>query len=577
MRRTLLWTVSLLIATPPATAAAAPVISVSPSIRNYGNVNVGSNSSDFLFVVGNNGSDILTVSSAAISGTDASSYSIVSAPTLPINLGPGSTVGFSVRFTPASGGFKTASLTFGSNDPVTPNKSATLNGTGIGPHLAVTPGPLDFGNVHVNTSATLSLSLSNSGGGTLTITSLSIGGADASSFSLVSPPATPINLGNGSSVSLTVRFAPTTVGAKAASLVVASNGSAGPDSSIALAGTPTRPEPVIVAVKDVPNDQGGKMKLSWDASTFDTQPSPIVDHYWVLRSVPPRVALTRIARGDRVHALGAGPLGDPAGRIYTSLATTTIYWELVATVQALHFFDGYSYVVPTVSDSTPTSNPYTLLLVVALNAANTSHWDSAPDSGYSVDNLVPASPAPLTGSYSGGATLLHWHPNTEADLAGYRVYRGSSAGFVPGPASQIGAQADTGFADPGAAGSYYKVSALDIHGNESPFALLSPSGTVGVPESGVTGFALAAPWPNPARVEAELFFALPAAGPASLRIYDAQGRVVRDLVRGERPAGRQSARWNGRDQAGRAVGSGIYFARLSAAGRTIDVRFSLTQ
>jgi hypothetical protein len=91
----------------------------------------------------------------------------------------------------------------------------------------------------------------------------------------------------------------------------------------------------------------------------------------------------------------------------------------------------------------------------------------------------------------------------------------------------------------------------------------------------VTGFALATPWPNPVRAEAELFFALPAAGPASLRIYDAQGRVVRDLVRGERPAGRQSARWNGRDQAGRAVGRCIYFARLSAAGRTIDVRFSL--
>src|SRR5580765_6858811 len=66
MRRTLLWTVSLLIATPPATAAAAPVISVSPSIRNYGNVNVGSNSPDFIFVVGNNGSDILTVTSQTI-------------------------------------------------------------------------------------------------------------------------------------------------------------------------------------------------------------------------------------------------------------------------------------------------------------------------------------------------------------------------------------------------------------------------------------------------------------------------------------------------------------------------------
>ena len=326
--------------------------------------------------------------------------------------------------------------------------------------------------------------------------------------------------------------------------------------------------PRISFVKDLPNDQGGKVAVGWLASELDAlSGNPRVTQYRVWRRLPPSL----------YGSPGASPLGSDASTVRMRPTSDGVtYWEAVATLPAARLA-GYGYTATTSQDSLPGSNPFTAFFVSALTNTSTVFFDSEIDSGYSVDNLVPASPAPLTGSYSGGATLLHWHPNTEADLAGYRVYRGSSAGFVPGPASQIGAQADTGFADPGAAGSYYKVSALDIHGNESPFALLSPSGTVGVPESGVTGFALAAPWPNPARVEAELFFALPAAGPASLRIYDAQGRVVRDLVRGERPAGRQSARWNGRDQAGRAVGSGIYFARLSAAGRTIDVRFSLTQ
>ena len=567
----------LVLAALPATATAAPVITVTPCCRNYGNVNVG-NFSDFTFAVGNSGNATLTVSSATLSGTDAASFGLTSSPTLPFDLTPGSSIGFGVRFAPTSGGAKSATLTFGSNDPVTPNKAAALSGTGVGPVLTTTPGSLNFGDVHVNTSANLSVSLGNGGGGTLTISSLGISGTDASSFTLVSPPATPIHLANGASVSVTVQFAPATLGAKSANLVVGSNGSASPDSNVALFGTSIRPEPVVVAVKDVPNDQGGKMKLSWDASTFDTQASPIVDHYWVLRSVPPNVALARIARGLRVQAIGAAALGDPSGRIYTSLAATrTIYWELLATVQALRFFPGYSYVVPTVSDSTPTSNPFTLLMVVAVNAANTSHWDSAPDSGYSVDNLGPAAPAPLTGSYFNGSTHLHWGRNTEADLAGYRVYRGSSAGFVPGPGNRIGAPDDTGFADPGPAGSFYKLSALDLHGNESAFSLLSPAGTTDVPGAGVTSLALAPPWPNPAKREAELTFALPIAGPASLRIYDGQGRLVRDLVRGERPAGRQSAHWNGRDEGGHAVGSGVYFARLSAAGRTIEVRFSMTR
>jgi hypothetical protein len=216
-------------------------------------------------------------------------------------------------------------------------------------------------------------------------------------------------------------------------------------------------------------------------------------------------------------------------------------------------------------------------MVMALNAASTSHWDSARDSGYSVDNLAPAAPAPLTGAYFNGATHLHWGRNAEADLAAYRVYRGSSAGFVPGPSNLLGAQADTGFADSGPAGSYYKLSAVDRHGNESPFALLAPGGTLDVPGSGAIGFALSVPWPNPASREADLTFALPAAGPASLQIYDAQGRRIRSLVRGERSAGRQSAHWDGRDDLGQAVRSGVYFARLVANGRTVDVRFAMTR
>jgi hypothetical protein len=96
-----------------------------------------------------------------------------------------------------------------------------------------------------------------------------------------------------------------------------------------------------------------------------------------------------------------------------------------------------------------------------------------------------------------------------------------------------------------------------------------------VPGSGGTLIVLDPPWPNPAGGEAEMFFALPEAGPASLRIYDGQGRRIRTLVGGDRPAGRQSAHWDGRDDAGHTVRSGVYFARLAAAGRTIDVRFSM--
>jgi flagellar hook assembly protein FlgD len=50
----------------------------------------------------------------------------------------------------------------------------------------------------------------------------------------------------------------------------------------------------------------------------------------------------------------------------------------------------------------------------------------------------------------------------------------------------------------------------------------------------------------------------------SIGIYDAAGRLVRTLVDESRPAGNFTIEWNGRDQRGRAVASGIYFYRMTA-------------
>lgn len=77
-------------------------------------------------------------------------------------------------------------------------------------------------------------------------------------------------------------------------------------------------------------------------------------------------------------------------------------------------------------------------------------------------------------------------------------------------------------------------------------------------------FALSHAYPNPFNPSTQIDFALPSATPARLHVYDVLGRVVRTLVRDESPraAGFYSVRWDGRDQSGRAVASGVYFFRL---------------
>jgi flagellar hook assembly protein FlgD len=51
-----------------------------------------------------------------------------------------------------------------------------------------------------------------------------------------------------------------------------------------------------------------------------------------------------------------------------------------------------------------------------------------------------------------------------------------------------------------------------------------------------------------------------------LTVFDAQGRAVRELARGEWAAGEHAVAWDGSDRSGRRVGAGVYVARLSVAG-----------
>lgn len=75
--------------------------------------------------------------------------------------------------------------------------------------------------------------------------------------------------------------------------------------------------------------------------------------------------------------------------------------------------------------------------------------------------------------------------------------------------------------------------------------------------------------PNPFNPVTELRFELPAGGRAGLALFDARGRRVRTLVdETQMPAGSFLVRWDGRDERGMSVASGVYFARLRVDGQT---------
>src|SRR5204862_5407104 len=92
------------------------------------------------------------------------------------------------------------------------------------------------------------------------------------------------------------------------------------------------------------------------------------------------------------------------------------------------------------------------------------------------------------------------------------------------------------------------------------------AGTVDVsPPPLVPGaIAFARPSPNPARGALTLRFTLPREAAVRLIVFDVNGRRVRELASGAQPAGEHAIAWDLRDQSGRAVGTGLYFARLEA-------------
>jgi hypothetical protein len=81
-------------------------------------------------------------------------------------------------------------------------------------------------------------------------------------------------------------------------------------------------------------------------------------------------------------------------------------------------------------------------------------------------------------------------------------------------------------------------------------------------------FALSQNYPNPFNPETNIEFSLPSTSEVNLSVYNVLGRRVRQLAGGVFPAGSHTVVWDGTDDYGRPVASGLYLYRLSAGPNT---------
>ncbi|MFO7653113.1 MAG: FlgD immunoglobulin-like domain containing protein, partial [Candidatus Krumholzibacteriia bacterium] len=119
---------------------------------------------------------------------------------------------------------------------------------------------------------------------------------------------------------------------------------------------------------------------------------------------------------------------------------------------------------------------------------------------------------------------------------------------------------------------------------DAPFAalrigyrILNEQSMAAVPRPPLAAARLHGARPNPFNPRTTVVFELARGADVSLRIFDLRGRLVRRLHQGPLAAGRHELLWNGRDDAGRELGSGVYLFRLEGAGEPATGRCALVR
>jgi hypothetical protein len=195
--------------------------------------------------------------------------------------------------------------------------------------------------------------------------------------------------------------------------------------------------------------------------------------------------------------------------------------------------------------------------------------ESDPSNIESVEIILPI-PQNAEATYNYPMVVVTWNPISDGrDFVIYNVYRDGV---------QVGTATNTMYPDPDLpSGEYtYNITAEFDGGYESDFSndapvVVTESDNILIPvRTELTGN-----YPNPFNPETKIKFSLNKDSDVSIKIYNIKGAVVRTLVNGEMNAAYHEIIWDGKDNAGKQVGSGVYFYKMKAEKYTATKKMIL--
>ncbi|PKL88687.1 MAG: hypothetical protein CVV23_09150 [Ignavibacteriae bacterium HGW-Ignavibacteriae-2] len=287
-------------------------------------------------------------------------------------------------------------------------------------------------------------------------------------------------------------------------------------------------EPSIVAVEDVADDQGGKVRLTIKASSNDTPVLNKIVSYSVWRE------------------------------------NTSGLWDAIGSFSALQT-NYYYYVAPTLGDSTVDAVTWSKFYVTAHTASPKLYYLSDAASGYSIDNIAPNVPGGFVAKLGDAIVELNWEISKDLDFRYFEIYRSTEENFDPTTADPIAVLTKNLYSDNEVSVGtkyYYKLAAVDFAGNRSEYtstisALVTGAENVMgmVPED----YTISQNYPNPFNPSTTIKYGVPEESNVKVTIYNTLGEVVLNVVNTVQRAGYHVINWNASN-----VPSGIYFYSIEA-------------